>query len=127
MGLRSWSESDQEKIRQAGAVLLVIANAAIDEIHLERSWDVPVNATHPPSAQRLLATCITIDQHFDGIAEEGFGHKVFLTALSGLKAMGIYHGSVEEEALKQLVDSYDSATVVAQYNALQATLVQRGL
>ncbi|KMU66114.1 hypothetical protein STRNTR1_1611 [Stenotrophomonas maltophilia] len=41
--------------------------------------------------------------------------------------MGIYHGPVEEEALRQLLAIYDSAAVVAQYNALQATLIERGL
>lgn len=117
----------QDAIRQAAAVLLVIANAAIDEIHLVRSWDVPADQTHPPGTQRLLGACIMLDQHFDGIAEDGYGRNVFLTALSGLKAMGIYHGSVEEEALKQLLAIYDSAMVAAQYGALQATLAERGL
>lgn len=125
--LATGRESEQDAIKQAGAVLLVIANAAIDRIRLDESWDVPANQTHPPGAQRVLATCITLDQYFDGVAEEGFGRNVFLTALSGLKEMGIYRGSVEEEALMQLVAIYDSAKVVAQYNALQATLVQRGL
>ncbi|WP_167692848.1 M48 family metalloprotease [Stenotrophomonas maltophilia] len=125
--LATGHESEQDAIKQAGAVLLVIANAAIDSIHLDRSWDVPANQTHPPGAQRLLATCIMLDQYFDGVAEEGFGLKVFLTALSGLKEMGIYQGPVEEEALRQLLAIYDSAAVVAQYNALQATLIERGL
>lgn len=125
--LANGSESNQHAIRRLGAVLLVIANAAIEEVHLESSWDVPPGHTHPPAAQRLVGTCIMIDHYFHDTAEAGFGLNILLTALSGLKAMGIYNGPVEVSALKQLLAVYDSAIVEAQYDALQETLVKRGV
>jgi len=113
----------EHQITRLGALLLVMGNAEIDEIDLDKNWNT--SDSHPVAAQRLVGTCLKVGLHFREPEDRGFGTLVLKAALSGLKAFGSYSGPVNDLAIKQLVKNYDRNLVRKQRAALRSVLIQR--
>lgn len=115
----------ERQIMRLGALLLVMGNAAMDDLDVKVNWND--HRSHPVGVQRLVGTCVKVDHHFRGSEGPDFGVLVLKAAISGLKAFGSYSGPIDDQALKHIIKNYQPRLVREQRAALRSVLIQRRL
>lgn len=115
---------DETGLRKLGAYLLILANALLDSIKVDETWEPSARASHPRGVMRLVSTCVHINDHFEDVAE-GFGVEVFDLVARTLKDLEGLPGTSSYAYLARMLEHFDGDLVQRLYEELEVNRQQR--